>query len=77
MTRSLAPRPRLSQRQREQLRARNAPPPDPDAWQAFLCQRCEQPFRFQGIARCCVRCVSMAAGAGVAGSEWIGEVSGA
>jgi len=42
VTRSLAPRPRLTQRQREQLRARNAPPPDPNTPQYFLCQRCER-----------------------------------
>lgn len=57
-------------------RAAASTPPDPLAWISLLCHRCEMPFRFQGIARHCVRCISGAAFAGVVGSEWIGECSG-
>ena len=58
-------------------RARTAPPPDPDAWLTWLCRRCDHLFRFQGIARHCTRCIAAAATAGVIGSEYIGEASGA
>lgn len=58
------------------LRARVAPPPDPNAWITLLCHRCERPFKFRGVARHCVSCIAGAASLGVVGSEWIGEVSG-
>jgi hypothetical protein len=63
-------------RNRDLAAAHNAEPPDPLAWISMLCHRCEQPFKFQGIARHCVRCISGAAFAGVVGCELIGEVSG-
>jgi hypothetical protein len=61
----------------DRARASLAPPPDPNAWIAFLCRRCDRPFKVQGIARHCTRCISAAAALGVTGSEWIGEASGA
>jgi hypothetical protein len=64
-------------RSAEQAIAAAAPPPDPNVWHTWLCHRCQHPFKYQGIARHCTRCIHAAATAGVIGSEWIGEVSGA
>jgi len=69
------PRRRLSQRQREQIRARNAPPPDPTIPQYFLCQRCQRLMWTYGIASECLPCrhASLAVYPGLIQ----GEVSGA
>lgn len=61
----------------QRLRAAAAPPPDPNTWHTYLCERCEQPFKVQGIARHCVACILGAANAGLIGAETIGEASGA
>jgi hypothetical protein len=63
-------------RSREQAIAAAAPPPDPQAWITLLCRRCDQPFKYQGIALHCVRCIKAAADVGVLGAETLGEVSG-
>jgi hypothetical protein len=77
MPRSRAPRALQTRRERDAALARCAPRPDPAAWLSLICERCEQPFKFRGIARHCVICISQAAACGVVGSEWIGEASGA
>ena len=61
----------------QRLRAALAAPPDPDAWIAFLCDRCERPFKVKGIARHCPPCIHGAAARGITGSETIGQASGA
>lgn len=64
-------------RSREQADAAAAPPPDPTAWITLLCRRCDTPFKYQGIALHCVKCIKAAADVGVIGSEHTGEASGA
>jgi len=71
MTRSLAPRPRTHPHRPPHR------PPNPNTWHTFLCQRCDQPFKHQGIARHCTKCIHAAATANITGSEHIGEASGA
>lgn len=56
------------------LEARRRPPPDPNAWNAFLCNRCEQPFRVKGFWATCAGCTSAAEKNGVA--PILGAVSG-
>lgn len=77
MPRSRAPRVLQTRYDRAAAAARCAPKPDPNAWISLLCERCQRPFKYQGIARHCVHCISSAAAHGVIGSEWIGEMSGA